>query len=415
MDTVTKAIFLGTLTNRSVCMNHFNSDYRERPDISPQHFIDINATNNNLAELLRSPNPTAVMVTTDVAKAKCVCLLLQGDGAPAGVRRCQFGDRGTTRMVRDLDANYTNMLDFLQRPDIRNIPSLCMSPGMPYFEPIRPEHKAQFRKIQACLVHPTVFTSIANFVKAKEGLCAGRCTGSESYISTHPRLENDFISQLQMISGFYQKRGINAAFNNAIVDSFLRGFQEFSDSFSMEVDTIHISTGLGKGEDNVNNFLIENYYEKKFKAVSSYHYEYLTQVMQVAHHANHSSHFGNETASVLPDPHNVTHHVSHSELVTFHHVISGIDKKKSRLRDLHAAVDFLIAGGSSFFYGVCASSFTGALSNVVDISGCFEQNVTYLQSLTQADFEVLTVKIDTLRKDPGSFFSKYMSAGKYMR
>ena len=44
MDTVCKALFLAALTNRSVCVGHFNSDYRTAPDIATHHFIDLTAT-----------------------------------------------------------------------------------------------------------------------------------------------------------------------------------------------------------------------------------------------------------------------------------------------------------------------------------------------------------------------------------
>jgi hypothetical protein len=421
MDTISKAMFIGTLTNRSICLPYFSSDYRQPADISPQHFIDLKATNDNLAAVpaaltlrtqsqQRSPAPTLVMTTNDAAKRKCICLLLQGEGAPAGMRRCAYGSRGTTKMIRDMDANYTNMLDFIRRPDIHHLDSLCLSPGMPYFEPIRHEHDAHFRKVQASLVHHSVMTSIANYVKTREGVCKDRCTGEELYISTHPRLENDFISQLQMLTGFYQKRGINGAFNNAIIDRFLHDYQKFLDQFSIVVDTIHISTGLGKSEEHLNNFLIKNYYEKRYRAVSSYHYEYLEHITQVAHFTNHSSHFDTDIPDI-PDPHNVSHHISKSELITFHHILSGINGKKSKLRDLHAVIDFMIASQAGFFYGVCASSFTAALMNFVDISGCFQEDSQHLKNLTKSDFGRLTKKIDTLRKNSSLFFEEYKPIG----
>jgi hypothetical protein len=442
MDTVCKALFLAALTNRSVCVGHFNSDYRTAPDIATHHFIDITATNDKLTHVLShsstataatatsgtatatasdtatatgtasdtatATTAVALLVTSEVAKKKCTCLLLQGAGAPGGVRRCHFGGGGTL-LVRSVDANYTNMLDFLQRPDISHIASVTMSPGMPYFEPIRPEHDALFRKIQSSVVHPQVFHSIANYVKSNEGVCRGHgdghgheCTGDEVYISTHLRLENDFISQLQAISGFYQKRGLNAACNNAIIDSFIRDFQKFLSDFSIVVSAIHISTGLGKTENNWNSFLVKNYYEKKYQAVSSYHYEYLDDVMKVAHQVNISTYL-NGTMDLI-DPHNVTNFVSHKELLLFHHIMAGIDLKKSKLRDLHAIIDFLIASQASFFYGVCASSFSAALLNYVDISGCYELNVTEIQHLTKVDFARVANKVDSLRKNSTVYY-----------
>jgi hypothetical protein len=414
MDTITKALLLGILTNRSVCLPYFNSDFREAPDIQPQHFIDFNATNNNLAKL-HSHGYTAttitapiVMTTTDPAKKKCKCLLLQGEGAPAGVRRCAYGGAGTV-LVRSVDANYTNLLDFIRRPQINQLPSLCMSPGMPFNEPIRAQHQPLLAAVQAAVAHPSVFTSIANFVKVKEGICKGACTGEEVYLSTHPRLENDFIIQLQMLSGFYQKRGINANVNNAIIDSFLHDFQKFLDEIFASVDVVHISTGLGKTEDNVNNFLVKNYYEKRFKSVSSYHYEYMEQVMSVARHTNHSSHFLTD-APDIPDPHNVSHHISKEELIEFHHIISGVHLKKSRLRDLHAVVDFTLAAKAASFYGVCDSTFTQGLRSLVKVSACYAQNVTYLQSLTPEDFRAIALRVDSLRRGSMEYIVNHTSS-----
>ena len=103
MDTVTKALYIGSFTNRSVCLPYFSSDYRSAADISPQHFIDLNQTNLELAKIIQYDTrhqtlDSRVLITSDVAKSKCVCLLLQGDGAPAGMRRCAYGNRATTKM-----------------------------------------------------------------------------------------------------------------------------------------------------------------------------------------------------------------------------------------------------------------------------------------------------------------------------
>ena len=356
-----------------------------------------------------------MMATNDVAKRTCICLMLQGAGAPAGVKRCTYGARGTTKMIRDIDANFTNLLDFIQRPDIRNIHSLSLSPGLPFGLPIRLEHEAYYRKVQRALVHHEVMGSIANYVKAKEGVCTDKCTGNELYISTHPRLEDDFIAQLQMLTGYYQRRGINGAFNSAIIDNFLHEFQTFLSDFSIHVDIIHISTGLGKaGTTFLNNFLIPNYYERRFRAVSTYHYEYLEQIRQVAHFTNHSSHISSNSSDI-PDPYNVTHYISKSDLITFHHIMAGINTKTSKLRDLHAVIDFMIASQAAFFYGVCASTFTGALLNFVDIGGCYQQNAEHLQNITKTEFGVLSKKIDLLRKNSTAFFEQYTTPdGKYI-
>lgn len=432
MDTVAKAMFIGSLTNRSVCIPHFNSDYRVPADISPHYFINLNQTNANLAKLIRSVHfgktqkevdmspPTTsddilVMGINEAAKSKCICLLLQGPGAPGSSnRRCTYGARDTTIMIRNMDKNYTNLLDFIQRPDIRNINSLCLSPGMPYGNPVRPEHEAYSRQVKRALVHHDVMGSIANYVKAKEGICKEKCTGQEMYISTHPRFEDDFVGQFQMLTGFWQKRGVNYGLNNAIIDSFLHDFQTFLNDFLISVNIIHISTGLGKGagkekgQKHLNDFLIKNYYERRFHPVSSYHYEYLDHIREVAHHTNHSSHFESD-APDIPDPHNVTHHISKSELITFHHIMAGINTKKSIMRDLHAVIDFLIASQATFFYGVCASSFTVDLLSFVDIGGCFTPDSDRLHNLTATDFGLLTKKIDTLRKNSTAFFEQYSS------
>ena len=420
MDTVSKAIFVGFLTNRSVCMPHFSSDFRSPPDIAPHYFIDMNETNQKLAMLHSSVSnglklksiPPVVTSTSDIAKKKCVCLLLQGEGAPAGPRRCTYGSRSATLLIRDMDSNYTNLLDFIQRPKVKDYGSLCLSPGMPFNEPIRSEHESLYRKIQRSLVHHGVMYSIANYVKSREGVCEGKCSGDEIYISTHVRLENDFISQLQMLTGYYQKRGINLALNNAIIDEFLHDFEVFLKEYTIDADLIHISSGLGKTENHQNNFLIKNYYEKRYRTVSTYHYEYLSHVTEIARHVNHSTHVGGDVEDIS-DPFNVSHHISKNDLITFHHILSGIDKKKSRMRDFHAITDFLIASQATFFYGVCASSFTEALKSYVDISGCFKENSQRLHNLTKNDFDRISKKINTLRDNSTAFFQEYMSTGKY--
>lgn len=421
MHTVATAMFIGSLTNRSVCLPHFHSHFQSPADIAPHHFIDYNRTNDNLAKIQAihfgeemQRTPTIVTGINTAATKECVCLMLQGGGAPPGPRRCHYGGKGT-KMIRSLDANFTSLLDFIQRPDIRDIHSLSLSPGMPFGLVILPEQMSFFREIDHALVHHKCIDSIANYVKAKEGVCSDRCTGNELYISTHPRLEDDFIGQLQMLTGFYQRRGINGALNNAIIDSFFHDFQTFLNDFSINVDIIHISTGLGKtGTKNANDFLISNYYEKRFRNVSSYHYEYLEEVIKVAHFTNHSSHFDTDIPDI-PDPHNVTHYISKSDLITFHHIIAGINMKKNKLRELHAMIDFSIASKAAFFYGVCASSFTGALLQFVDISGCYKENSQQLQNLTKTDFATLTKKIDLLRKNSTAFFEMYTTPdGKYM-
>lgn len=77
------------------------------------------------------------------------------------------------------------------------------------------------------------------------------------------------------------------------------------------------------------------------------------------------------------------------------------------MREIHAVIDFLIASKASYFFGVCASTFTAGVFEFVKIKGCFYPNATRLQNPTQSEIIYLKEKFDILKHDPAKFFTKY--------
>eukprot|EP01041_Mallomonas_annulata_P005368 gene5368-10728_t len=287
--------------------------------------------------LIISPGPN-----NELAK-RAVCLRLQGDGAMAGIRKCQGGNK-----IRDItyNANYTNMLEYIQHPEYDSLRSIAISPG------------------------------------------------NESYSAIHLRLEDDFLSHLYV----YGLRALNITshnmtrpdFNYLILDDFLNYLEIYipssninststskSKELKTRIDVVHISTGLGKygwgiPRTQTFNFVIE-ILQKKYTKIGMFDYSYVDKFLR-----KNSSIFD---MSIL----------------------------RERGRDIRAIPDYIMASQASSFVGFCLSTFSMAVvedyantntSNRSSSSSsggrhtCYAPNYTAMFSTTPEDVNRIKLKFN---------------------
>jgi hypothetical protein len=142
VDILAHSIYIGILTNRSVCMRGFLANFDSQDFINIGWIFDIPHM-NQLIQQIRGPllskigkgrevrpmgPPLVVAPAHPQNYEQCTCLILTGEGA-SGHRRCPGQKHNIA--IRNVEPNYTGVLPFLSRNDMGKIESVALTSGLP--------------------------------------------------------------------------------------------------------------------------------------------------------------------------------------------------------------------------------------------------------------------------------------------
>eukprot|EP01031_Cornospumella_fuschlensis_P034587 gene34587-41882_t len=188
---IAKSLLMGSLTQRHVCVGLFLPYFASWPSIPMDMVVNMTETNRALARIEGfNASSTYLSVWTEAAAGACVCYLLQGaDGVnlPAGHRKC------VGRPWKVLRMHQRDALRWLLH-DNHAFNSVCLTPGLPFYQPLDTSHQALLSRIVAAIHYTDVFLALADHIKRSHGVCrpAG-CSGQEAFVALHLRLEDDWI------------------------------------------------------------------------------------------------------------------------------------------------------------------------------------------------------------------------------
>ena len=280
LDLLVHAIYVGLITNRNVCVRGFMSNFDSPALINIAWIYDlarINSAirNSGIVQRVRPDDHRInrnISLSTFVAPIhpsdyqECVCLILRGEGA-SGKRDCP--ERGIRNIdMRRLEQNYTGIISFLQREDVRNLEKVSFTPGVPFvrlgLENV--EDDELIHELHLLIRFSPAFYDTANVLMHKHQIISG-----QPYTAAHFRLEDDALSQYRTFNYWeYEERPDVKAQNlrfkwpQEMHDVFVAArFLQAVINAVKPNEKLFIGTGLRKSNNRLNFLidLVEKYYK----------------------------------------------------------------------------------------------------------------------------------------------------------
>jgi hypothetical protein len=332
VDILAHSIYIGILTNRSVCLRGFLSNFDSADMINAGWIFDVTYMNKLIAplqnEMLSSSESALVTQTSNVFVTtargsdyeQTTCLVLTGEGA-SGHRRCP-GQKYNV-MIRQKEPDYKGILPFMQRDDITNIDSIALTSGLPL---LRHGFSSSIdnkwiHKIHLLIRFNPVFYDVSQVLKENNGI-----RSYTNFTAVHFRLEDDALGQYHQFNWWeYEElpyvKQLNLKFNWTREEHDVYVGSKFLQLVVSKVnasDTLYFSSGLGKVKNRLNFVceLLDGYFAK------------------VAHN-------------------NLLNNRVHTEVP-----IKG--------RESSAIIDYIIASEANYFIGISASTFSNNTARLIN-------------------------------------------------
>jgi hypothetical protein len=277
LDLFVFGLVLASISNRTLCVHGFKTEYSRSHEVPVEEILNINATNENLAQLPEEMGfkPTSVLkgiVRQDARHphVQSVCLRSTGPLTPVGPKKCKFDSQRTIDIPfapADQDGENTgrnDLVTFLLSDDIHQISRVSLSPGVPtQFDFFRHEKHIDHATISAlykCFVFAPFLIKAADTLMAKHNLVA------QQYTAVHMRLEDDFVRSIYNIQDVDSDRITLHKFHYVLGNDFLHHLLQH-----ITVDSrIYLVTGLTLRPNELNFFpyMMETLFNS-----SSYHFQ----------------------------------------------------------------------------------------------------------------------------------------------
>ena len=277
LDLFSYGLILASLSNRTLCVHGFKTEYSRSHEVPIEEILDINMTNEKLAQLPESMGfkPTTVIkgfVRKDGRhpRTQNVCLRSTSHLAPVGPKKCKYGELHMVDIpYAAADPNGDNsgrndLVEFMQSEGIMKMSRIHLSPGVPTrFDFFRHEHHINHQTIAAlykCFVFAPFLRQAADALMKKQNLVQG------NYTAVHMRLEDDFARSIYNTQDVDSDRISLQKFYYVLGNDFLHHLLQH-----VQANThIYVVTGLTLRPNELNFF--PYMLESLFKA-TDYHFQ----------------------------------------------------------------------------------------------------------------------------------------------
>lgn len=201
IDLMAYGLELARLTERTLCVYNFRTEYSRHHEVPVEEIIDINATNDKLAALPRELGFKGVRMVGyfnqhdhEIRNAENVCLRsVDTLTAPVGPKRCKFSGSHYINVPVD-EKGRNDLIATLLAEHIKTHSRIHLSPGVPnrydFFG-----HESETSSDRMSHLYRTI--TFAPFLqKASRGLMHRYNLTSRNFTAVHMRLEDDFVTSI---------------------------------------------------------------------------------------------------------------------------------------------------------------------------------------------------------------------------